>query len=176
MALFKIWRKFPFPTALLKEYFMCHQVWKIAMPYKVVEITPEQKYRWNWRIQDSINFVLFKWNFEHNFTSIQEEHEDHLSIRFENSNQVNDFFAQILFREEIDRNIENTVIFQFERLNLKDPLLNTMKIAFIEVVKKDYKIFLDNVYNLLQEKQKRRQILKDCYWTNYEVIQFPGDD
>ena len=172
MALFRIWRKFPFSTALLKEYFMCHMVWKNAMPYKLVEISPEQKYRWNWRIKDNINFVLFKWNFEHHFTSIQEEHADHLSIRFENSNQVSDLFAQIKFQEEDFGQIENTVSIQFDKLNLKDPLLNTMKIAFLEIIKKDYKIFLDNVYNLLQEKQKRLQILEDCYWTKYDVIQF----
>ena len=100
MPLFRVWKKFPFATLHLQQYFMCHRVWAAAMPYKVVEITPEQKYRWNWRIKDSINFVLFKWSFEHTFTSVQEQHKDHLFIKFEKSNQVDDFTGKILFQEQ----------------------------------------------------------------------------
>ena len=169
MPLFKLSKKFPFKTALLKQYFMCFKVWKENMPYKVVDIIPEQKFRWNWRIADSINFVLFKWDFKHNFTSVQEEHEDFLSIRFENSNQVTDFSAKILFKEEMD---ETTVSFQVDKLNLKDPVLNTAKAVFLEVVKEDYRKFLDNVYNLLQDEERRLQILGDCYWTDYKAIDF----
>ncbi len=151
---------------------MCHKVWQAAMPYREVEITPRQKFIWDWRIKDNINFVLFKWNFEHIFTSIQEEHEDHLFIRFENSNQVNDFSAKILFQEQNEGIFENNVILQFNRLKLKDPLLDTVKIAFIEIMKKDYKVFLNNVYNLLQQDQKRLKILEDCYWTDQKVIHY----
>lgn len=152
---------------------MCHKVWKAAMPYKTVEITPEQKFRWNWRIKDSLDFVIFKWNFDHTFTSVQEEYPDHLAIRFENSNQVSDFAAQILFQEKTVGSFENKVTFQVDRLRLKDPLLETAKIAFLEMIKKDYKKFLDNVFTLLQQKGERLQTLKDCYWTRYEFIQFP---
>ena len=173
VSLFRIWKKFPFATPLLKEYFMCHRVWQKAMPYKRIEIRPEQKFRWNWKINDSINFILFKWNFDHIFTSVQEEYEDHLIIRFENSNQVDDFLAQILFNEENKGFIENTVILQVDTLKLKDPLLNSMKVAFLEFVKRDYKKFLNNVYDLLQKKQDRLQILDDCYWANYDAVQFP---
>ncbi len=173
MPLFKIWKKYPYPTALLQQYFMCHKVWQAAMPYKLVEINPIEKYRWNWRIKDSINFILFKWNFEHTFTSVQEEHPDHLFIKFENSNQVNDFTAKILFQEKKkEHHIENIVTLQFDKLRLKDPLLNTVKLAFIEIMKKDYKKFLDNVFELLNQKQMRLKILQDCPWTNYKVIQF----
>ncbi|NVM30572.1 MAG: hypothetical protein HWN65_17155 [Candidatus Helarchaeota archaeon] len=91
MPLFKVSKKFPFSTPLLQQYFMCYRVWQRAMPYKIVEITPEHKYRWKWHIKDSLNFVLFKWSFEHTFTSVQEQHPDHLFIQFENSNQVTDF-------------------------------------------------------------------------------------
>lgn len=143
------------------------------MPYKTVEIIPEQKFRWNWRIADSINFVLFKWDFKHNFTSVQEEHEDFLSIRFENSNQVTDFSAKILFMEKMDVSLETTVSFQVDKLSLKDPVLNTAKAVFLEVVKEDYRKFLDNIYNLLQDNARRLQILGDCYWTDYKAIDFP---
>lgn len=150
------------------------------MPYKIIEITPEEKYRWNWRIKDKINFTLFKLTFEHIFTSIQEQHEDHLFIKFKNSNQVTDFAGKILFVEkesnESNGQIENTVTIQFDRLNLKDPMLNMVKFAFIDIMKRDYKKFLNNVYKLLQQKEKRLQILEDCYWTDYSVIQFPNDE
>lgn len=171
MSLFKVSKKFPFRTPLLKQYFMCFKVWKEAMPYKKVEITPEQKFRWNWRIADSINFVLFKWDFKHNFTSMQEEHEDFLSIQFENSNQVTDFHAKILFTEKMDPT-ETTVVLQVDKLSLKDPVLNTAKVVFLEVIKEDYQKFLNNVYNILQEENRRLQILADCYWTDYKAIDF----
>ncbi|MHA1278158.1 MAG: hypothetical protein ACTSQI_11535 [Candidatus Helarchaeota archaeon] len=172
MPLFKITKVFPYTTKHLQQYFMCHRVWQVAMPYQLVEITPEQKHRWNWRIKDSINFVLFKWNFEHIFTSIQEEHSDHLFIRFENSNQVNDFTGKILFEENVHEVIENKVSIEFNKLKLKDPLLNGVKFAFIDIMRKDYKKFLDNVYSLLQDKDKRLEILKDCHWTNYQAIRY----
>jgi len=172
MPLFKVSKKFPFKTPLLKQYFMCFKVWKEAMPYKVVDIIPEQKFRWNWRIADSINFVLFKWDFKHNFTSVQEEHADFLSIHFENSNQVTDFSAKILFKEKREGPLETIVFLQVDKLNLKDPVLNTAKAVFLEVVKEDYRKFLDNVYNILQNENKRLQILGDCYWTDYKAIDF----
>lgn len=176
MPVFKVWKKFPFPTPLLQQYFMCHCVWQKAMPYKLVKITPEQKYRWNWQIMDHINFVIFKWKFEHTFTSVQEQHSDHLLIKFENSNQVTDFIGKILFIEktstEVAGGIENTVTIEFDKLNLKDPMLNTLKFAFIDIMKRDYKQFLNNVFLLLQQKEERLQILGDCYWTDYSVIPF----
>jgi len=176
MPLFKVSKKFPFKTPLLKQYFMCFKVWKESMPYKSVEIIPEQKFRWNWRISDSINFVLFKWDFKHNFTSVQEEHEDFLLIKFENSNQVTDFSAKILFQEKMAAPLETTVSLQVDKLNLKDPVLNAAKSVFLEVVKEDYQKFLNNVYNLLQAEDRRLQILGDCYWTDYQAIDFakPG--
>ncbi|NVM55010.1 MAG: hypothetical protein HWN66_14995 [Candidatus Helarchaeota archaeon] len=176
MPLFKIWKKFPFPTPLLKQYFMCHRVWQKAMPYKAVEIKPEHKFRWIWKVKDKLNFILFKLDFEHTFTSVQEEHEDYLFIKFENSNQVKDFSAKILYEEKGNNPIENKVILQIDKMNLKNPILNTVKIAFIEMIKKDYKIFLNNVHTLLQQKQERLQILEDCYWTDHDVIQFPDDE
>ena len=173
MPLFKVSKKFPYPTKMLQQYFMCHKVWKAAMPYKLVAVEPEEKYRWQWRLKDKINFVLFKWTFEHTFTSVQEEHDDHLFIRFENSNQVNDFNGKIIFQETmIGQKLENKVSIEFDKLKLKDPLLNTVKFAFIDIMKKDYKIFLNNVYKILQKPQERLQILEDCYWTDYEVIKF----
>ncbi len=176
MALFRVWKKFPFQTPLLKQYFMCHRVWKATMPYKTVEIIPEYKFRWKWRIKDRINFVLFQWSFEHNFISVQEEHENFLSIKFENSNQVSQFHAKILYETMDIEEVETKVILQVEKMTLKDPLLNTVKIAFLEIVKKDYKIFLDNVYSLLQQKQERLKVLEDCYWTDNDVIQFPNNE
>ncbi len=172
MPLFKVSKKFPFKTPLLKQYFMCFKVWKEAMPYKTVEIIPEQKFRWNWRITDSINFVLFKWDFKHTFTSVQEEHADYLSIQFENSNQVTDFCAKILFKEKREVPLETIVFLQVDKLNLKDPVLNTAKTVFLEVVKEDYRKFLDNVYNIFQNENRRLQILGDCYWTDYKAIDF----
>ncbi len=146
------------------------------MPYEIVEITPEQKYRWNWHIKDSINFVLFKWKFEHTFTSVQEQNPDHLFIKFENSNQVTNFTGKILFTEKVKAEtpgeIENTVTIQFNKLELKDPMLNTVKFAFIDIMKRDYKQFLNNVFQLLQQKEERVQILEDCYWTDYSTITF----
>jgi len=170
MPLFKVSKKFPFRTPLLKQYFMCFKVWKEAMPYKTVDITPENKFRWKWRIVDSLNFVLFKWDFVHTFTSIQEEHEDFLSIEFENSNQVNSFSAKIIFREEIHEDIEVTL--QVDALTLKDPLLNSAKPMFLDTLRVDYKKFLDNVYTILQHENRRLQILEDCYWTDYSTIIF----
>ncbi|MFX1296381.1 MAG: hypothetical protein ACFFD2_16200 [Promethearchaeota archaeon] len=172
MALFKIWKKFPYRTALLQQYFMCHKVWKAAMPYESVEIIPEEKFRWNWKIKDKINLGLFKWDFEHIFTSVQEEHEDYLFIKFENSNQVKDFSGKIIFQEKNIGKVENTVSIKFDKLNLKDPLMNAAKFAFISLMKRDYKIFLNNVYKIVQEKQEGLKILKDCYWTDYNVIHF----
>ncbi|NVM30573.1 MAG: hypothetical protein HWN65_17160 [Candidatus Helarchaeota archaeon] len=64
------------------------------------------------------------------------------------------------------------VTIQFGKLNLKDPILNTVKFVFIDIMKRDYKQFLNNVYNLLQKKEERLQILEDCYWTDYKVINF----
>lgn len=64
------------------------------------------------------------------------------------------------------------VTIQFGKLNLKDPILNTVKLVFIDIMKRDYKQFLNNVYNLLQKKEERLQILEDCYWTDYTVINF----
>ncbi|MDD1776539.1 MAG: hypothetical protein LUQ65_00085 [Candidatus Helarchaeota archaeon] len=172
MPLFKVSKKFPFKTPLLKQYFMCFKVWKEAMPYKSVEITPEHKFRWNWRVADSINFGLFKWDSKHNFTSVQEEHEDFLSIQFENSNQVTDFHALILFKEMMDAPLETTVSLQVDKLNMKDPLLQAAKVVFLEVVKEDYRKFLDNVYKILQDAERRLQVLGDCYWTDYKAIDF----
>jgi NDP-sugar pyrophosphorylase family protein len=172
MPLFKVSKVFHHPTKHLQQYFMCHRVWQAAMPYKVVEIEPEQKYRWNWRIKDNINFVLFKWNFEHTFTSIQEDHPDHLFIRFENSNQVTNFTGKIKFEETHEEQLDNKVSIEFDKLNLKDPLLNSVKFAFIDIMKKDYKTFLGNVYQLLQDNEKRMQVLQDCYWTDYNTISY----
>lgn len=151
---------------------MCHKVWMEAMPYKLVEIEPEQKFKWSWRINDSINFIFFKWNFEHNFKSLQEEHEAHLLIRFEDSNQVSDFEARILYETTQWTPIQTKVTLQVDKLTLKDPLLSSVKIAFLEIIKGDYKQFLDNLFTLLQNKEKRLQILKDCYWINYQRISF----
>lgn len=172
MPLFKVSKKFPFKTALLKEYFMCFKVWKVAMPYKTVDITPEHKFRWNWRIIDSINFGLFKWDFVHIFSSVQTEHEDFLSIEFENSNQVTNFSARILFKEKMNEHLENTVTLQVDALTLKDPLLNSVKPMFLDIIRVDYKKFLDNVYDILQKEEARMQILEDCDWADYTVINF----
>ena len=143
------------------------------MPYKIVEIIPERKGKWNWRIKDNLNFVLFKWGFEHIFTSVQEEHEDFLAIKFENSNQVRNFSAKILYEEKTKEPIENLVTLQFNKLELIDPLLNTMRLVFIDLLRKDYRKFLDNVYILLQKEEKRLNILEDCYWTDFSVVKFP---
>jgi len=151
---------------------MCFKVWKEAMPYKTVDITPEHKFRWNWRIVDSINFVLFKWDFVHTFTSVQVEHEDFLSIEFENSNQVTSFSAKILFKEKMHEDLENTVTLQVDFFTLKDPLLNSVKPMFLDTIRLDYKKFLDNVYILLQNETDRLQILEDCYWADYSAINF----
>jgi len=172
MPIFKVSKKFPFKTTLLKQYFMCFKIWKEAMPYKTVDITPEHKFRWNWRIVDSLNFIIFKWEFIHTFTSVQEEQEDFLSIEFQNSNQVNNFSAKILFKEKLKECLENTVILQVDSLTLKDPLLNSVRPIFFDIIKVDYKKFLDNVYNILQNEEMRIQILEDCYWTDSSAIDF----
>jgi len=172
MALFNVWKIFPFRTAILKQYFMCHRVWKEAMPYRVVEIEPEHKYRWNWRIKDKINFILFQWNFEHSFTSIQKEHEDYLSISFENSNQVSKFSARILYEQVAENPLKIKVSLVVDELELKDRFLNTIRIAFLDLIKTDYTKFLTNVYNMLQQPEKRLEVLEDCSWTDFAVVKF----
>ena len=175
MVVFEVKKVFPFSKNLLKEYFMCHVTWKMGMPYKSVGIKPREKNTWDWDVKDSFDFIVLKWNFNHVFTSIQIEFEDYLDIKFENSNQVLNFNGIIRFKEKVneeDGAIKCLVRFIISKLTLKDPILNKFKNPFIGIMKADYKKFLDNVYEILQDKEIRGQVLEDCYWVDDSRIKY----
>jgi hypothetical protein len=173
MVVFSVKKVFTFGKDLLKEYFMCYKTWSLCMPYKKVEIEPLDKNNWDWEIADAIDFIVLKWNFKHTFTSKQIEHENHLSIDFENSNQIKNFDGQITFQEkEFEDGIKCLVKFNINKLKLKDPLLNRLRDPFIGIMKADYKKFLDNVYDILQDTEIRGHVLEDCWWVDYKRIKY----
>ncbi|MHA1271327.1 MAG: hypothetical protein ACTSPY_16155 [Candidatus Helarchaeota archaeon] len=175
MVVFEVKKVFPQRKDLLKEYFMCYRTWALGMPYKVVNIKPREKCIWDWEIIDAIDFIIIKWDFKHKFTSIQKEHEHYLKIDFENSNYISEFDGEITFKEKVnneDGSVKCLVKFIIKKLRLKDPLLNKLRDPFIGIMKADYKKFLDNVYDILQDKKIRDDVIKGCWWARKEVITF----
>ena len=175
MVVFEVKKVFPFKKDLLKEYFMCHRTWMLGMPYKTVEIKPREKCVWDWVIKDVIDFIIIKWSFVHKFTSIQKEYENYLKIDFENSNHISEFDGDITFKEKIneeDGSVKCLVKFIIKKLKLKDPILNQLRDPFIGIMKADYKKFLDNVYEILQDEKVRIEVIDGCPWVRKSRITF----
>ncbi|MBD3229896.1 MAG: hypothetical protein GF329_17065 [Candidatus Lokiarchaeota archaeon] len=177
MVVFAVKKVYPFPKETLKEYFMCFKVWGLGMPYKEVQIEPKEKNIWDWKIRDNIDFIVLKWNFEHKFTSIQVEHENHLSVNFKNSNHIKKFDGSIDFKEKQDpetKKFKCLVEFKIRKLKLKDPLLNRLRDPFIGIMKADYKRFLNNVYEIIMDKEIRKKVLEECWWVEKSRIDYQG--
>jgi len=175
LVVFEVKKVFPFNKELLKEYFMCFKIWELGMPYKSVKIKPREKNSWDWKIKDVIDFIIIKWSFEHKFTSIQQEFDNYLKVDFENSNYISDFDGKITFNEKVNEDNGNVlclVKFVVKKLRLKDPILNQLRDPFIGILKADYKKFLNNVYEILQDKEVRVQSINECWWVKKEVIKF----